>query len=82
MGAWLKAELAPVLDFTLSREAVEARGLFRYDAVDRLKAEHRANRADHTDVLLSMLNLEVWARMFLDGRSHGEVAEELQRAIS
>lgn len=79
MGAWLKAELAPLLDSVLSRESVASRGLFRHETVDRLKAEHRSNRADHTDALLSLLNLEVWARIFIDGREHGEVTDELVR---
>src|SRR5262249_26837606 len=29
MGAWMKAELSPLVDMLLSRGAVEARGLFR-----------------------------------------------------
>lgn len=82
MGAWLKAELAPLLDSVLSAEAVAARGLFRHVVVERLKAEHRANRADHTDALLSLLNLEVWARIFLDGRAHADVTDELLRAVA
>jgi asparagine synthase (glutamine-hydrolysing) len=82
MGAWLKSELAPLLDSVLSAESVAARGLFRHAAVERLKAEHRANRADHTDALLSLLNLEVWARMFLDGRTHSDVTDELLGAVA
>jgi asparagine synthase (glutamine-hydrolysing) len=77
MGAWLKGELSRLLDDVLSERAVAARGLFRYDAIRELIAAHRHNREDCTDQLLSIMNLEIWARMYLDRRSPEDVAEEL-----
>jgi len=79
MGAWLKRELAPVLRSLLSPEVVRARGLFEANAVAALVADHQASRTDGTDALLSLLNLEVWSRLYLDGRSHADVADELHR---
>ncbi len=77
MGAWLKNELATMLEVVLSRESVERRGLFRWEAVAATIAEHRAAKADHTDNLLALLNLEIWSRMYLDGRSPADVTAEL-----
>ncbi len=77
MGAWLKGELAPLLRRLLAPEVVRARGLFRVDAVERLLAEHQANRIDGTDPLLALMNLEIWSRMYLDDRSPSDVAAEL-----
>ncbi len=79
MGAWLKRELAPVLRGLLSPDVVRQRGLFNAQAVSALVADHEASRSDGTDALLSLLNLEVWSRIYLDGRSHGDVADELHR---
>jgi asparagine synthase (glutamine-hydrolysing) len=79
MGAWLKRELAPVLRSLLSPEVVNRRGLFNASVVSALVADHEASRADGTDALLALLNLEVWSRIFLDGRSHQDVADELHR---
>lgn len=78
MGAWLKRELAPVLRELLSREVVERRGLFHHGVVERLVADHNANRFDGTDSLLALMNLEVWSRIYLDGRDAGDVAAELK----
>src|SRR5215470_5482212 len=78
MGAWLKGDLAPVLDELLSRRAVAARGFFRHEEIDRLIRAHQANRVDGTDQLLALLNLEVWSRIFLDRRAPGDVAAELK----
>lgn len=78
MGAWLKRELAPVLGELLSPAAVRARGLLQPAVVSRLIADHEANRLDGTDGLLALLNLEIWSRIYLDGRSHDDVAAELR----
>ena len=82
MGAWLKGDLAPLVRDLLSESAVKARGLFRYPAVARLISAHDANRLDGTDQLLALLNLEIWARIYLDRRTATDVTEELQAASS
>lgn len=78
MGAWLKRELLAVVRELLSPAVVRQRELFRPEAVSALLADHEANRSDGTDALLALLNLEVWSRMYLDGREPGDVADELK----
>jgi len=78
MGAWLKKELLAVVRELLSPTVVRRRGLFRPEAVSALLADHEANRSDGTDALLSLLNLEVWSRIYLDGRGDADVADELK----
>jgi asparagine synthase (glutamine-hydrolysing) len=82
MGAWLKGELAPMVNDLLSEQSIEARSLFRYPVVERLIADHAANRIDGTDQLLSLVNLEIWARMYLDARAPMDVADELKAAVA
>ncbi|MCA3240849.1 MAG: asparagine synthase (glutamine-hydrolyzing) [Rubrivivax sp.] len=77
MGAWLKKELAPVLRGLLAPEAVRRRGLFDPHVVSALMADHEAQRSDGTDALLTLMNLEVWSRLYLDGRSASDLADEL-----
>ena len=81
MGAWLKGELAPLVRDLLSEESIRSRGLFHYPVVADLIAAHDANRIDGTDRLLSLLNFEVWARIYLDGRTPADVADELKVAV-
>jgi asparagine synthase (glutamine-hydrolysing) len=38
---------------------------------------HDGNREDYTDVLLVLMNLELWCRLFVDGRSVPDVGGEL-----
>jgi len=82
MGAWLKGELAPLLDALLAPQVVDARGLFRQAAVDRLVADHRASRIDGTDALLALMNLEIWSRIYVDGREPADVASELKSHVA
>jgi asparagine synthase (glutamine-hydrolysing) len=82
MGAWLKQELAPLLGRLLAPDVVEARGLYRQPVVDRLMADHAANRIDGTDALLAMMNLEIWSRIYLDQRDPADVATELRSYVA
>ncbi len=77
MGAWLKGELAPLMRHFLSPEAVRRRGLVSWEMVEKTMAEHEARKADRTDHLLSLMNLEVWACLYLDGRSPEDLSAEL-----
>lgn len=78
MGAWLKRDLAPMLRGVLSPSAIAERGLFKTDVVRKLIADHDANRIDGTDRLLALVNLEIWSRVYLDGRAPNDVASELR----
>jgi asparagine synthase (glutamine-hydrolysing) len=60
----------------------QARGLFRQPVVDRLMADHEANRIDGTDALLAMMNLEIWSRVYLDRRDPADVATELRSYLA
>jgi len=82
MGAWLKGDLASLVRELLSPASIEARGLFRPPEVAALIAAHGANRLDGTDRLLTLLNLEIWSRMYLDGRAPADVADELKAVTS
>jgi asparagine synthase (glutamine-hydrolysing) len=77
IGAWLKRELTPLREALLNRETVEKRGLLDPAAVETICQDHDANREDYSDLILVMLNLEIWSRLFLDGASHEAVASEL-----
>ncbi len=82
IGAWFRAELAPVIRDVLSPAAIERRGLFDPAQVATVLREHELQRADRTDHLLALVNLEVWCRMYLDGQSHADVADSLRESLA
>jgi asparagine synthase (glutamine-hydrolysing) len=64
MGLWLNRELAPLVGSHLSREQVEARGIFRPEAVEGLVAELRGGRRDVSLHVWSLIVLEQWQREY------------------
>jgi len=50
--------------------------------VSQLVLNHECNRIDGTDALLALLNLEIWSRIYLDGRSADDVAAELKSCLA
>ena len=81
VGAWLKGQLAQMLDTVLSPTALQRRGLFDPNTVSKLIAAHHARREDYTDALLALLNFELWAQLYLDGRSATDLADELKAQV-
>jgi asparagine synthase (glutamine-hydrolysing) len=81
MGAWLKNGLKPLMHELLSPASLEARGLLEPAPVRELIAAHDANRVDGTDRLAALMNLEIWARLYLDRRTPDEMRDELEGAL-
>lgn len=77
VGAWFKAELKPLRDTLLSEAAIERRGLLNWPTVREIVRAHDASEEDYTDLILLLVNLEIWSRVFLDGESPGDVGEAL-----
>jgi asparagine synthase (glutamine-hydrolysing) len=65
MKNWLRHELRPLMESLLSRERVEARGLFAWPAVERLLREHATGGKNHAHQLFPLMVFERWAQEFL-----------------
>ena len=60
------ASCRPLMDSLLSRQRVEARGLFQWSDVERLTREHVEGRANHAHQLFPLMVFERWAEEFLE----------------
>ena len=67
LGYWMKGPLLPVLRHLLANSTLVEEGIFRREPIERLLAEHVADRADHHVRLWMILNVEVWYRMYVRG---------------
>jgi len=63
---WIHGDMAGVVTELLSPARVRARGLFDPQAIDQLRRESVAGRADHSYLLYALVNLEVWQQTFVD----------------
>jgi asparagine synthase (glutamine-hydrolysing) len=66
VGSWLRNDLKALVRETLSETQVQKRGLFDWRVVRNIIASHDDQQSDHTDQLLTLINLELWCRIFLD----------------
>ena len=69
-ATWLRQELRPLVEMALDPHAVAARGLFRPEAVARLRQQWEAGRAGWSQVWLLTV-LELWQRAYLDTATMG-----------
>jgi len=67
VGRWLRGPFGAIVDEFVTGPRAAARALFEPEFVHRLTEEHRSGRAEHGTRLWSLMNLEIWQRIFLDG---------------
>ena len=66
MKNWLQGELREMLLDLLSRQRVEKRGYFNWQAVESLVKEHLDGREDHSHRLWPLLVFELWCQNYID----------------
>lgn len=67
IDAWFRTRLRPHLEAIVLGERALSRGYFNPEVVRRLVADHVAGRAQHGHRLWTLLWLELWHQMFVDG---------------
>jgi len=66
VGPWLRNRFRPLLDDFILGERTLARGLFNPEVLRELVANHDAGKGNHAERLWSLINLEIWHRVFID----------------
>jgi asparagine synthase (glutamine-hydrolysing) len=77
---WIGGELRPLIAQMLSRKTIEQRGMFRFEAVDRLLQDHYENRRDNALKIWALLMLEVWQQMYIDREAGAPVQSLMARS--
>lgn len=82
LALWFRGALRGWVWEALSRQRVQARGLFDAEAIQVLLAEHDAGRRDHSLILWALVMLELWQQMYFDEAAGASLAWPLPaRAI-
>jgi asparagine synthase (glutamine-hydrolysing) len=63
---WLRQELRPMVDDTLSASVITKRGIFDPAAVRRLVDRDRAGAVDGSYTIFALICLELWCRRYVD----------------
>ena len=60
LTVWLRKELQPLIQSTLSKERIEAVGYFKWPSVSRLLSDHQAGKENHHARIWALLMFMVW----------------------
>jgi asparagine synthase (glutamine-hydrolysing) len=74
LTAWFQGDLGDRTERMLTSARARRRALVAESESRAVFAAHRSGRQDLTSELWALLNLEVWARIFLDGDDPADVA--------
>jgi asparagine synthase (glutamine-hydrolysing) len=80
-GAWLSGELRALPAALLGEKALARRGLFQPAKVRRLLDFHLSGRRDYSLHIWALMILEIWFRIYMDGRSVDSVQEDIDAAV-
>lgn len=69
VGTWLRGPFQSLLEEYVVGARASARGYFRRDELQRLVRSHTSGEQNHAERLWSLINLEIWQRIFLEGES-------------
>jgi asparagine synthase (glutamine-hydrolysing) len=69
IGEWMRSggKMEKLVDRILGDARTRSRGWLDVDLARRFFEDHRSGRADRTEILWGVLNLELWARICVDG---------------
>lgn len=73
MGSWIRRDLGSLVDNLLSENQIKKRQLFNWPVVQEMIAKHKTQKADYTDQMLALINLEMWCRIYLDKTDHNDL---------
>jgi asparagine synthase (glutamine-hydrolysing) len=69
LARWFRGPFRGVVDEYVLSERTLRRGLFEKTVLQKLVGEHLAGLCDHSDRLWTLVNFEIWQRIFLDGEA-------------
>jgi asparagine synthase (glutamine-hydrolysing) len=73
IGQWFKTELRPFLEKFLSKDQIVKSGLLNPAGVQTVIKDHLSGKKDYSLQLWSIIALEVWYRMYIEGQiKHGK----------
>ena len=70
IGDWFRGEAREFLRDHINPQTIKNRAIFDVNAIEGLLKEHDDGKKDHSTVLWTLLNIEIWYRIFMDGSRH------------
>jgi asparagine synthase (glutamine-hydrolysing) len=77
LNQWLRNEVGRLFQSGVFSEQARMRGIFDIAFLQALLDEHIHGRRDHSEALWNIMNFEIWAQVFIDGKVYDSVADTL-----
>lgn len=77
---WVRGGARNFVRDILSPATIRERGLFQPAQVELLLQQHENGSADHGIQIWALLNIELWYRLFIDGRTHPATNTTIEKA--
>ncbi len=82
IGTWFRGQYHTMVEeFVLSPRARE-RGVFKADFINRIINEHQSGDFNHGERLWSLINFEIWHRIFVDGQAPQDILAPAEEAVA
>ena len=62
---WMRTKLDKFFDERMPRDYVEREGIFNYDYIVQLRAEHQQGKRDNSYELFAVLIFDTWYRKYI-----------------
>jgi asparagine synthase (glutamine-hydrolysing) len=82
IASWLRNELRQLPATILLDPRARNRGIFERRGLEQLISDHQRGRADNSDKLWALIQLELWFRTYVDVRGNGPIALDVSRLLS
>jgi asparagine synthase (glutamine-hydrolysing) len=79
VGQWLRGRFEPIVEEFITGPRPRDRELFDPTFVRQMVEEHQTGRASHGARLWSLINLEIWQRIFIDGEGAESIMTPVNR---
>jgi asparagine synthase (glutamine-hydrolysing) len=81
IGSWLRGPFKKVVEHYVLGSRTADRGQFDAGYLRTLVAEHDRGEGGHAERLWSLINLEIWQRIFFDGESLDDASASMARLV-
>jgi len=66
---WSRREFRPLIEDTLLDDRTLARNFYDTEEIRRIVSRHMSGMKNHEEIIYLLLTFELWARLFIDGRT-------------
>jgi asparagine synthase (glutamine-hydrolysing) len=77
ISQWFRGDSVHAIRSVFTSNAMREHGIFNVEYISRLLDEHVQGSRDNSEALWTVLNFELWTRIFIDGQACSSISDDL-----